>query len=123
MRRGTADKPAWFSSPPLGLQPFVIVLANLVPVFGVFFFDWEVFTILFLFWLENVIVGFFNVLKMRLMPAKMMPGRPNWMPRSEIPFFILHCGFFMLGHAVFVFAFSSSRTRRAISSRRWRDAG
>lgn len=102
MRGVEGDKRSWFRSPPLGLQPLVIVLANLVPVFGVFFFDWEVFTILFLFWLENVIVGVFNVLKMRRMPAEVKFGANA--PRAEIPFFILHYGFFMLGHGIFVFA-------------------
>src|SRR4051794_13280890 len=47
-------------------QPSVIalVLANLVPVFGVLVLHWEVFPLMFLFWSENVIVGVFNVLKM-----------------------------------------------------------
>jgi hypothetical protein len=47
-------------------RPSVIalLLANLVPVFGVLFFHWEVFPLMFLFWSENVIVGAFNVLKM-----------------------------------------------------------
>ena len=40
-------------------RPSVIalVLANLVPVFGVFYFHWEVFPLMFLFWSENVIIG------------------------------------------------------------------
>jgi hypothetical protein len=47
-------------------RPSVIalVLANLVPVFGVVFFGWEIFPLIFLFWSENVIIGVFNVLKM-----------------------------------------------------------
>src|SRR5690348_15210944 len=42
-------------------QPSVIalVLANLVPVFGVLALHWEVFPLMFLFWSENVIVGVF----------------------------------------------------------------
>jgi hypothetical protein len=48
------------------LQPSVValVLANLVPLAGVFIFHWEVFPLLFLFWLENVVIGILNVLKM-----------------------------------------------------------
>jgi len=47
-------------------QPSVIalVLANLVPLAGVFLFHWEVFPLLFLFWLENVVIGVLNVAKM-----------------------------------------------------------
>jgi hypothetical protein len=48
------------------MQPSVIalVLANLIPLAGVFVFHWEVFPLLFLFWLENVVIGIVNVLKM-----------------------------------------------------------
>src|SRR5208283_509567 len=48
------------------IQPPVIalVLANLVPLAGVFLFHWEVFPLLFLFWMENVVVGILNVAKM-----------------------------------------------------------
>ena len=101
LRPGDEDL-SWFSSPPIGLQPLIIVATNLVPVFGVFFFDWEVFTILFLFWLENVIVGFFNVLKLRLVPpviGTVTTEKTQW---REIPFFILHYGGFMAGHGLFV---------------------
>ena len=47
-------------------QPSVIalVLANLVPLAGVFLFRWEVFPLLFLFWLENVVIGVLNAAKM-----------------------------------------------------------
>ncbi|MGA9779521.1 MAG: DUF6498-containing protein [Verrucomicrobiia bacterium] len=38
-----------------------LVLANLVPVAGVFLFGWEIFPLMFLFWSENVIIGVFNV--------------------------------------------------------------
>jgi 4-hydroxybenzoyl-CoA reductase subunit beta len=41
-----------------------LIAANLVPLAGVFLFGWEVFPLLLLFWFENVIIGFFNALKM-----------------------------------------------------------
>jgi len=46
-------------------RPSVLALiaANVFPLLGVFLFHWEVFPLLLLFWCENVIVGFFNVLK------------------------------------------------------------
>ena len=47
--------------PPSAL---VLVAANLVPLAGVLFFGWSVFATLLLFWVENVIVGGFNVLRM-----------------------------------------------------------
>ena len=55
-----------------------LVLANLVPLYGVLFLGWETFPLVFLFWLENVIVGAFNVLKMLMAPAygRMLLKRP-----------------------------------------------
>ncbi len=84
------------------LRPSVIalVLANLVPVFGVLCFHWEVFPLMFLFWSENVIVGAFNVLKM----LTANPESPlSWAGKLFIiPFFCLHYGMFTFIHGVFV---------------------
>lgn len=41
-----------------------LLLANAVPLAGVFVWRWEVFPLLLLFWFENVIIGVFNALKM-----------------------------------------------------------
>ena len=83
-------------------RPSVIalILANLVPVFGVLFFHWEVFPLMFLFWSENVIVGIFNALKMLLAA----PENPlGWAAKLfMIPFFCVHYGIFTLVHGVFV---------------------
>ena len=83
-------------------QPSVIalVLANLVPVFGVLALHWEVFPLMFLFWSENVIVGAFNVLKM----LANQPAMPvMWIGKLFIiPFFCVHYGMFTFGHGVFV---------------------
>lgn len=92
---GAEDSAAW-------TRPSVIALlvANLLPAFGVLMFDWEVFPLLFLFWGENVIVGGFNVLKM-LFAA---PANPlGWAAKLfMIPFFCFHYGMFTFVHGVFV---------------------
>lgn len=99
-----------------------LVVANLVPLAGVLWFGWDVWAILIIYWLENGIVGFFNVLKMRRASgpegeASDGAGRGgltmtgvtiNGRPASEsgkaalIPFFIVHYGLFWLVHGVFV---------------------
>jgi len=38
-----------------------LVIANAIPLIGVLFFGWSLITILVLFWIENGIVGFWNV--------------------------------------------------------------
>lgn len=83
-------------------QPSVIalVLANLVPIFGVIFLHWEVFPLMFLFWSENVIIGAFNVLKM----LTANPESPlSWIGKFfVVPFFCVHYGMFTFIHGVFV---------------------
>jgi hypothetical protein len=75
-----------------------LVLANLWPLVGVVFFGWTVFFVLLLFWLENVIVGCFNVGRL-WMAASTEGGK-----RAVIPFFIVHYGMFTAIHGLFVFA-------------------
>ncbi|MBN1368704.1 MAG: hypothetical protein JW954_00525 [Dehalococcoidaceae bacterium] len=60
---------------------------------------------MFLFWVENVIIGFFNILKMMLAP----PDKSGkWGTKlSLIPFFCLHYGIFTLVHGVMVVAIFS----------------
>jgi hypothetical protein len=86
-----------FKSPGI----IVLILVNLIPVFGVLFLDWKVFPIIFLYWAENVIIGFFNVLKM----AKASPESGNFKgsKASLITFFCFHYGIFAFVHGIFVF--------------------
>jgi hypothetical protein len=80
----------------------VLVAANLVPLAGIALFGWDVFAVVFLFWLENVVVGFFNVLRMLWVErgAERMPAAKF----AIIPFFVVHYGLFTGVHGVFVFA-------------------
>jgi hypothetical protein len=94
---GRPGRPAW-------LTPSVAVLvgANLFPLYGVLFEGWKVFPIVLLFWLENVIVGVFFIL--RLLLAR--PQEPvEWIAKLfMVPFFTFHYGMFTMVHGVFVFA-------------------
>ena len=84
------------------LRPSVIalLLANLVPVAGVFLLGWQIFPLMFLFWSENVIIGAINVLKMLTAD----PESPlSWAGKLfVIPFFCVHYGMFTFIHGVFV---------------------
>jgi len=71
-----------------------LVLANLVPLAGVLWFGWSIWTILTIYWLENGIVGFYNVLKMAAVPGA---GKI-----AMIPFFVVHYGMFWLVHGIFI---------------------
>lgn len=95
------------------LQPSVIaiVAGNLAPLVALFLFHWDVFSLLFLFWLENVIIGIFNVLKMALagVGAKDLPPF-GWVVFGMlkcflIPFFCVHYGLFTFVHGMFIIGF------------------
>jgi hypothetical protein len=80
-----------------------LVLANAVPILGVLFLGWTVFPLVLLYWLENVVVGGFNV-------AKLLMAQPRepafWLGKLFlIPFFMLHFGGFTYVHGVLVVAF------------------
>jgi len=79
------------------------VLVNLVPLVGVLAWNWEVFPLLLLFWLENVIIGVFNALKMLL--AAPDEGLAWGVKLFVIPLFCVHYGLFTLVHGVFVLGF------------------
>jgi hypothetical protein len=99
-----------------------LILANLVPLVGVLWFGWDVWGILIIYWLENGIVGLFNVLKMRRAegPEDGSPvavadtrrrisglrinGRPvsGTEKAALIPFFVMHYGMFWVVHGIFV---------------------
>jgi hypothetical protein len=59
----------------------VLVIANAIPIIGVLFFGWSLITILVLYWLENGIVGFWNVPKIALAQGSIVPRLPD-MPAS-----------------------------------------
>jgi hypothetical protein len=77
-----------------------LIVVNLFPVFGVFYWGWDVFPIMLLFWSENVIVGFYNVLRMMACRPK---EAASWAQKLFlIPFFVIHYGGFTAAHGVFV---------------------
>jgi hypothetical protein len=81
----------------------VLIIANLGPVYGVLFLGWKVFPVMFLFWLENLVIGALNVVRMLLAD----PGNmPLWILKAFIiPFFCIHFGLFTFVHGVFVMGF------------------
>jgi hypothetical protein len=80
----------------------ILILANLVPVAGIFLFNWDVFSILFFYWIESAVVGLFNIAKMFMIKSVNAFGVSH--KTSGIVFFIVHYSLFMLGHGVFLYA-------------------
>ena len=78
----------------IDLPLLALVLANLVPVFGVLLLHWDVGAIVVLYWAENLVIGFYNLLKMLLTGGRSALG--------TMLFFCLHYGGFCAIHGMFV---------------------
>jgi hypothetical protein len=87
-----------------------LLVANLIPLVGVLFFGWSVWNILIVYWLENGIVGVFNVLKMSVASGTGVPQGMSMNNRpvagnakaALIPFFVIPYGIFWVVHGIFV---------------------
>jgi hypothetical protein len=82
-----------------------LILINLIPLFGVLFFNWSVTTILLIYWTESLVIGFFSILKIfYYTPLKKTDEAPLPMRIFISAFFTFHYGGFMMGHLIFIFA-------------------
>ena len=99
LRSPTSDWPA--SSDERPVSAWVLVAANLVPMAGVLFWDWNVFALILLFWMENVVVGVLFALRILCVdPA----NAALWAAKLfMVPFFSFHYGLFTAVHGTFVF--------------------
>jgi len=89
--------------PKLSLSLFALTLANLVPLGGVFLFGWDAATLILLYWIENVVVGIYNILKIALVKTASPAGHLGKL--LSIPFFCLHFGGFCAVHGLFLLVF------------------
>lgn len=89
------SKKDWLDIPVIAL-----LAANTIPLFGVLILGWDAFYIVLLYWTENLVIGFYNILKM------VFAAVPNPFAHLGklflIPFFIIHYGGFTAIHGFFV---------------------
>lgn len=78
----------------LSVPQVALLLANLIPVFGVLFMDWDVGGIIVLYWAENLVIGLYTILKMLVTGGLGAIGL--------ILFFCIHYGGFSVVHGIFV---------------------
>jgi hypothetical protein len=112
---------------------WALVAANCLPLLGVLFLGWDAFSIVLVYWSENVVIGAINVLKMltcapdasRLVWGDVDPNDKLNRERMEhsrgdavkmlrlanhgsklfyVPFFIVHYGMFCFVHGAFILA-------------------
>ena len=109
-------------NPPLSLERVLprdlvsitaLIAANLVPLAGVIWLGWNVTSIMVLYWMENLIIGFYSVLKIvfhRFNEPGIQVGK-----FFQVPFFCAHYGGFCAMHGLFLqLIFNVGGSREAI---------
>ena len=86
----------------LDIPVIALIAANTIPLFGVVFLDWDAFSIVLLYWSENLVIGFYNILKIAF--AAVPHPIAHLVKFYIIPFFTIHYGIFTLVHGLFIFS-------------------
>jgi hypothetical protein len=103
----------WTNIPLLAL-----LAANAVPLFGVLFLKWDAFYVVLLYWAENLVIGFYNVLKMAF--VKVNHPAEHLGKLFMIPFFMVHYGGFTAVHGFFILAiFSKDQQGPPMGNESW----
>lgn len=94
-----------------------LILSNLFPVVGIYLWDWDIKLILYTYWVESIIIGLFNIVKIKMCTNPTMPGgsfKVNGKPFQGTlgqlkvfmaGFFAMHYGIFTLVHGIFLTIF------------------
>ncbi len=79
------------------------VSVNFIPLAGVFLFGWSAFTLMVLYWLENLIIGLVTIAKMLL--GSLLRSRTEAVAAVPVSaFFFFHYGIFCFVHGIFVWS-------------------
>ena len=72
----------------------VLIISNLLPLGGVLFLDWDIGALVVLYWSENLVLGFYNILKMVAVKG-LFATFPSL-------FFLIHYGGFCAVHGLII---------------------
>ena len=92
-------------------QYFLAIAAAVAPLIGVFFWGWDARQVVLIYWFENLVIGFWQLMKMAAVGGlKMKMGGPFAVPGVLFPmlFFAIHYGGFCAGHGVFLLELTNS---------------
>ena len=95
------------------LLALATLIGNLIPLYGVLYWQWDTFQLLMLYWTETAIIAGFTLLRLSKLSAPergeiTVNGKPR--PATEfalVGFFALHAGLFIFVHFVLLWAFFS----------------
>jgi hypothetical protein len=86
----------------LDIPVIALLAANTIPLFGILFLKWDSFFIVLLYWSENLVIGFYTILK--IVFSKVSHPAIHIGKLFLIPFFIIHYGGFTASHGLFLLA-------------------
>lgn len=98
--------------PSVNISVVALIAANTVLLAGLLFRGWDAAFVIIVYWAENGVIGFYNILKMVWCRADK--------PLAQIfkffliPFFVFHYGTFWAGHGVFVYALTDRMCKSRI---------
>ncbi|MBX9772806.1 MAG: hypothetical protein K2Y71_00215 [Xanthobacteraceae bacterium] len=90
------------------LAVLVGLAANLIPLYGVLYWQWDTFQLLMLYWMETVIIAFWTIRRIARVPIQELGtitvnGRVRPATRKMLcGFFTLHAGLFIAAHLLFL---------------------
>jgi len=101
--------------------PLIALLAaNTIPLWGVAFLNWDAFVIVALYWSENLIIGFYNILKIAFARPTNAPDIVTHLSKLFlIPFFIIHYGGFTAIHGLLVLLIFKRGEGQLITGNAW----
>lgn len=98
----TIERTGALKVPFAGAWPVIAAIAlNLIPLIGVAFWGWSAFALIFLYWLENVVIGVRTMLSMAICGIVAREMNPFGV-LFFCAFFTIHYGIFCYGHGSFV---------------------
>jgi hypothetical protein len=95
------------------LSILIGLAANLIPLCGVLYWQWDTFQLLMLYWMETVIIAFWTIRRIARLPVQELGtmtvnGKVQAATRKMLcGFFTLHAGAFILVHLLFLWVLFS----------------
>lgn len=88
---------------------WAILLVDVFPVWAVFMLGWGVEPLVFLYWLENLIIGLITLIRLGITGYDQ---RPTGLVLTALlgTFFVVHYGLFCYVHGVFIYVFASMQS-------------
>jgi len=107
-KRRARDRRMTLAAKLLHPSTLILIAANLLPLIGIFFWGWDAFLLLMLYWMETAIIGFWTILAIAIAPRETLgPGARATSRWFLVPFFIVHSGVFMGVHFLFLWSLFS----------------